>query len=107
MERIAGMLRSGTSVLLEGQMRIAFIREALTLSSIESAHIVLIDCDDTTRAARLHLDRNQPELANPDMMAWARYLRDEATREGCEILDTGTVAFEQCRERILRRLTSA
>lgn len=102
MERIAGTLRTGTSVLFEGQMRIAFIREALALSRIEGAHIVLLDCDDATRAARLHLDRNQPELANADMMAWSRYLRDEAGFAGCEILDTGKVTLAQCRDHILQ-----
>lgn len=104
-ERIAGILQTGSSVLLEGQMRIAFIHEALALSGIEGAHIVLVDCDDATRTARLHLDRDQPELATSDMMAWSRYLRDEALQSGCEILDTGAVPFEQCRERILQLLT--
>jgi energy-coupling factor transporter ATP-binding protein EcfA2 len=104
MERIAGMLRAGTSILFEGQMRIAFIREALSLSGIEGAHIILTDCDDATRAARLHHDRNQPELANTDMMAWSRYLRDEAMQTGCEILDTGAIPFEDCRDRILQLL---
>jgi hypothetical protein len=78
-ERMAPMLRAGTSVLFEGQMRIAFIQEALASSGIEGAHIVLMDCDDATRSARLCSDRIQPELASIDMMAWSRYLRDEAT----------------------------
>jgi dephospho-CoA kinase len=99
-ERVAPMLRAGTSVLFEGQMRIAFIHEALTLYGIEGAHILLVDCDNATRRARLHADRNQPELANADMMAWSRYLRDEAIQSGCEILDTGTVPFENCLDRI-------
>jgi adenylate kinase family enzyme len=93
-ERMAPMLRAGTSVLFEGQMRIAFIQEALALSGIEGAHIVLMDCDDATRSARLCSDRIQPELASIDMMAWSRYLRDEATEAGCEILNTGTGSFE-------------
>jgi energy-coupling factor transporter ATP-binding protein EcfA2 len=106
MERISPMLRAGTSVLFEGQMRIAFIYEALSLAGIEAAHIVLVDCDDTTRRARLHLDRNQPELADSDMMAWSRYLRGEAKQADCEILDTGTMSLEQCREHILQLLSN-
>jgi energy-coupling factor transporter ATP-binding protein EcfA2 len=102
--RIAAILGAGTSVLFEGQMRIAFIHEALVLSGIEGAHIVLVDCDDAIRAARLQSDRSQPELANADMIAWSRYLRDEAERMGCEIFDTGTVPFEQHRRRILQLL---
>jgi dephospho-CoA kinase len=106
MENIAVKLAAGTSVLFEGQMRIAFIHEALALSDIRCARIVLVDCDDATRRSRLHTDRNQPELANVDMMAWSRYLRDEATEAGCEILDTGAVSFAGCRDRILRLLTN-
>jgi energy-coupling factor transporter ATP-binding protein EcfA2 len=105
-ERIALMLRAGTSVLFEGQMRIAFIHEALVLSGIAGAHILLVDCDDVTRRARLHADRNQPEFANADMMAWSRYLRDEAIKSDCEILDTGAVSFENCLSRIHQLLAS-
>jgi dephospho-CoA kinase len=105
-ERIALMLRAGTSVLFEGQMRIAFIHEALVLSGIAGAHILLVDCDDVTRRARLHADRNQPEFANADMMAWSRYLRDEAIKSDCEILDTGSVSFENCLSRIHQLLAS-
>ena len=105
MSRIANILKTGISVLFEGQMRVAFIQEALALSGIEGAHIVLVDCDDAIRAARLHADRNQPELAGADMMAWSRYLRDEATQAECAILDTGVIPFESCRERIQQLLT--
>jgi hypothetical protein len=38
------------------------------------------------------------------MMAWSRYLRDEAMQTGCEILDTGAIPFEDCRDRILQLL---
>lgn len=107
MEHIAAVMCSGLSVLFEGQMRIGFIHEALALFGIKGARIVLIDCDDSTRAGRLHLDRNQPELATLDMMAWARYLRDEALQAGCEILDTGTVPFKQCQDRILQLITTS
>jgi hypothetical protein len=105
MERIEAYLHAGASVLFEGQMRIAFIHEALAVSGIAGAHIILIDCDDATRRVRLHNDRNQPELANADMMAWSRYLRDEATQAGCEILDTGLIPLNECQDRIARLLT--
>jgi predicted kinase len=108
-ERIAPLLRAGTSVLLEGQMRIAFIHEALAIAGIRHAHIILVDCDDVTRATRLHTDRNQPWLANPDMMSWSRYLREEATSAGCEIMNAGesdgaAVPVETCRDRIVSLL---
>lgn len=88
-------------------MRIEFIQTALALFRIENARILLVDCDDAIRTARLHVDRNQPELANADMLAWSRYLRDEATQAGCEILDTGAVPLEDCRKRIQQLLTGS
>jgi len=88
MERIAPVVAQGNAVLFEGQMRIAFIREALAASGIGSASILCVECDDTTRAQRLAHDRLQPELANRSMMLWSRYLHQEALEAGCEILDT-------------------
>lgn len=94
--RIGPVLSAHRPVLFEGQMRIAFLQEALMAHEIRNAHILLIDCDDITRTARLHVDRSQPELANPTMMNWARYLREEALRLGVEVLDTGLKSFNHC-----------
>ncbi len=104
LERIAPVLGAGTNVLFEGQMRIAFIKEALATSGIESARIVLVDCEDEVRIARLTQDRNQPELADANMMNWARYLREEAVREGCEILDTSSLSLKESVARVLGHL---
>jgi adenylate kinase family enzyme len=94
--RIHPILSAQRPVLLEGQMRISFIQEALTAYEITTAHIILVDCDDLTRTARLRVDRSQPELANPIMMNWALYLREEALRLGIEILDTSLKSLEDC-----------
>jgi hypothetical protein len=80
-------------VLFEGQMRIAFIAEAIAAAGITTARIVLLDCSDSVRAARLTHDRQQPDLANENMMRWGRFLREEAKRGGYEILDTGLIPF--------------
>jgi dephospho-CoA kinase len=90
-ERAAAILATGRPVLLEGQIRIAFILEALATHGL-TAHIVLVDCDDQTRTERLHGERNQPDLANEQMMGWARYLREEAIAAHCEILETTTLS---------------
>jgi hypothetical protein len=58
--------------------------------------LILIDCDDRTRARRLLEDRQQPELVTDDMMNWARYLRLEAQAHGYEILDTSTLSLHEC-----------
>lgn len=93
MERIAPMLAEGKTVLFEGQMRIAFIRQALTASKIENARILCVECDDSTRMRRLTHDRLQPELANESMMGWSRYLHREALEAGYEILDTTNLSL--------------
>ena len=93
--RIAGVVGSGRGVLFEGQMRIAFIREALAEQNLTGARVMLADCDDVTRTRRLTHDRTQPELADENMMGWARYLRDEAAEAGYEVLDTGRLTPEQ------------
>jgi dephospho-CoA kinase len=88
LERIAPMLVEGKTVLFEGQMRIAFIREALAACKIENARILCVECDDSTRVRRLTHNRLQPELANESMRGWSRYLHREALEAGHQILDT-------------------
>ena len=105
MKRIAPLLDSGKVVLFEGQMRIAFIEEALASAEITRARIVLLDCSDSVRAARLTHDRKQPELGNENMMRWGRFLRDEAEERGYEILDTGAVPFCSSVERLIAYLS--
>jgi len=102
--KIRGLLDAGRPVLFEGQMRIAFIIDALAEAGITGAQVILADCSDNVRHARLRTDRNQPELANPTMMSWARYLREEAWNAGIEILDTGRFPLAECVDYIRQRL---
>lgn len=102
--RIRASVEGGTSVLLEGQMRIAFVQEALAESQISSACIILLDCDDTTRTERLRVQRLQPDLANSDMMNWARYLREEASKADVRVLDTGRLSVTECVRVVVERL---
>jgi RNase adaptor protein for sRNA GlmZ degradation len=95
LERIAPMLAEGKTVLFEGQMRLAFIHEALTDSKIENARVLCVECDDATRTRRLNNDRLQPELANESMMVWGRYLHQEALEAGDEILDTTKLTLSE------------
>ena len=99
---IPPLLAAGSAVLFEGQMRIAFITEALRVARIFNALIVLVDCSDTIRAQRLTHDRRQPELADANMMDWATYLREEALAAGCEILDTTDRTIAESVESIAR-----
>ncbi|MGO8786248.1 MAG: hypothetical protein ACLQVL_02540 [Terriglobia bacterium] len=85
-------------------MRIAFIQEALVIHQISHAHVILVECDDQARTARLAHDRQQPELASENMMRWSRYLHQEAVEAGYEILDTGLVPLPESVERIVSYL---
>jgi energy-coupling factor transporter ATP-binding protein EcfA2 len=103
-QRIAPMRRPGESLLLEGQMRIAFIAEAMRSEGLADARVMLLDCRDSVRAARLRENRRQPDLASEDMMRWAEFLRNEAIEYGYDILDTGSYCFDECLDRILAYL---
>ena len=74
--------------LLDGQMRLAYIDEACKRYDIKNYQIILFDCDDAERKKRL-VQRGHPDLANENMMNWAKYLRNEANKnERAVILDT-------------------
>lgn len=103
-ERIAPLLNAGKTVLLEGQMRIAFIQEALAAFAIENARILCVECDDSTRSRRLTQDRLQPELANESTIGWSRYLHREAVEAGYAILDTTNLSLEDSVQVVLSLL---
>ena len=103
-EQISPVLKSGQRVLFEGQMRIAFVQEALDAQGITGARIICIECDDATRTARLAHDRLQPELANESMMGWSRYLHHETIAAGYEILDTTALSLTETVQHVLAAL---
>ena len=74
--------------VLDTQIRPHRALEALNQAGIEHAEIVLVDCEPTKRNERLHMDRSQPELANPQMDCWAAYLRGQADALNLSIIDT-------------------
>ena len=74
-------------VLLDGQTRPSFIEETCRVCKISMFDILLLDCTDDVRRARLAA-RGQPELATEQMMDWARYLRSECHRRNLPIVDT-------------------
>ena len=102
--RIAPILAEGKAVLFEGQMRIAFVQEALVLQGISHARIILLECDDKTRKTRLTDDRQQPELSSEVMNGWSRYLHGQAIEAGCDIIDTSSVPIAESVARIVSLL---
>ncbi|MEM7702738.1 MAG: hypothetical protein AAF251_12430 [Pseudomonadota bacterium] len=100
-ERLQSTLGEGTDVLFEGQMKPAFVDEALRKNDIESVECWLVDCGDLARRDRLANERQQPELANQNMMNWARYLREEARAMGVTWLDTDALSCKEAANQIL------
>ena len=96
--------RDALSILFEGQMRLSFIKEGLATAGIGEARVVLVHCDDATRTHRLCNERKQPELANAEMMNWAKFLRDEAETDGFDLLDTSKISIEESVEYVCERL---
>ena len=97
---IADDLRRGRSVLLDAGCRIAFLHEAIALHGISHAHIILVACADEVREVRLR-ERGHPELVNEQMCDWARYLREEAEKLKCEVLDTTSMTLEASTAHVL------
>lgn len=106
MKRLVSIAESGRNVILEGQMRLAFLSEGASAAGLSSYTPILIDCDNATRARRLIVDRQQPELATDDMMNWAAYLRSEAVDVGCDVLETSNLSLEQAISCVVERSLS-
>ena len=94
-------------MLLEGQIRFAFIEEATTLCRMQNVRPILIECQDDVRFSRLRVQRLEPELASETPSGWARFLRDEAVSKGYEIIDTGVVPMPDTVHRLSLYLASA
>ncbi|MBV8794540.1 MAG: AAA family ATPase [Hyphomicrobiales bacterium] len=107
MAKLARLAKSESRLLFEGQTRLSFLEEGASAAGGLAYFPILLDCDDETRSKRLAIERNQPELADEKMMNWARYLRSEAKRRGCEILDTSTLSLDEGVSYVMARLGKA
>jgi len=100
MAKLAVVPYAKRNILLEGQMRLSFVSEAAAAAGITDHVLILVDCDDATRTRRLIVDRGSPDLATATMMIWAKFLRDEAERMRCAIVDTTITPLEVCVEQV-------
>ena len=82
------------NVILDGQTRPEFIKEACLKQHIKCYKIILFDCSDSERVRRL-IKRGHPELASENMMNWANYLRKQCLAEDLEIIDTTDLTVEK------------
>ncbi len=84
---------SDKSVLVDTQTRYDFIEIACKENSIENFQVILFDCEDSVRNQRIH-SRGQSYLANTKMDDWARFLREDAKKHNCIIVDTSDIKKE-------------
>ncbi|HEY2378680.1 MAG TPA: AAA family ATPase [Gemmatimonadaceae bacterium] len=80
--------------VLDAQVRPTSVQEVLRRHRVERGQAVLVDCEYSTRNARLRDARGQPELATANMDAWAAYLRGQADALHIPIIDTTTTTIE-------------
>lgn len=86
--------------VLDGQTRPSFVLAAAPSAIRRTVSVVLLDCADVPREARLIDGRKQPELATPRIANWAAYLRREADSLNVPIIDTSALSIADVADRI-------
>lgn len=92
-----------THILFDGQTRPLFIEKACHENGIKEFEIILFDCSDDERKRRL-VARGQENLADENMMNWARYLRKECQDRGYLIIDNTPMQIEETVSKLLAYL---
>lgn len=88
-DTLAATTPEGEVSVLDGQVRPSVVRQFLALQpQLDLVEILLVDCNHAVREARLRNERGQPELASPEMAAWAAYLRGQCDALALPRLDT-------------------
>ena len=106
LERLGALPRTVRVAVLDGQIRPSFVFVAKERAQSRSVHVILLDCSRGVRDARLHNDRQQPELATDRMDQWAAYLRGQADALGLPVIhttDVGIGAVADLLEIVVRR----
>ena len=74
--------------VLDTQIRPQRAQAMLRKLGVADHQVVLIECEQSEREARLRGPRGQPELANPRMENWAAYLRGQADALALPVINT-------------------
>ncbi len=98
-EKIKEHLEHG-NVVIDTQSRPSFIKEGCQQLGEDLCEIILFDCTDEVRKERL-MQRGHLELANEQMMNWAKFLREACKKENCRIIDNTNLTKEQSKEMLL------
>ena len=99
-ERLQSLGDDVRVAVLDGQTRPSFVLDAARDASRRRVSVVLLDCADAPREARLIDGRKQPELVTPRMANWAAHLRREADAFNVQIIDTSALSIDDVADRI-------
>ncbi|MBA3239478.1 MAG: hypothetical protein H0T62_14205 [Parachlamydiaceae bacterium] len=88
---------------MDGQTRPLFIEEACIENEITAYAVILIDCSDKERTKRL-VARGHSDLANAQMMNWARYLKQESQKRDYPIIDNTHLTVEETLKELVRHV---
>ncbi len=102
-EKIINESLDTKSAILDGQISPSFIEEACKENSIDNYEVVLFDCSDEIRKQRL-IDRGHAELANDQMINWAKYLRNESLSRKYKVINNTNLTKEGSKEMLLNLL---
>lgn len=94
LDRLAANPDAVEVCVLQGQTRLSFVRTAAERTRIPVVHVVLLDCSDHIRHARLAGQVGRSELSNPEMDSWAAYLRGQADALNLPVIDTTNLALD-------------
>lgn len=99
MRRLAPAVERGESVILEGTMQVAHVEDAARSVGVRVT-VVIVDCEDDVRAARLAED-GRSDLEH-DANALAERLRDDAAERGTRVIDTSMRGVASCADEVIR-----
>jgi len=86
--------------VLDTQIRPHKAHALLQRLGIAVHQVVLVECEQPEREARLRGPRAQPELANPQMESWAAYMRGQADALGLDRIGTSDASVSNSSERL-------
>jgi dephospho-CoA kinase len=92
-EKMRGELATA-DIILDGQTRPSFIIEACRRHNVDRYEIILLDCSDDIRKARLN-ERGHADLASEQMVDWARYLREETQKAGGRTVNNDDLSIQE------------
>lgn len=96
---------ASTNIVFDGQTRPSFIEEGCLSIGIINYKVILLDCSDEERKRRLFA-RGQEELADDNMMNWARYLRNESKQRGHLIINNTQLPEKETVSQLLNYLSA-